>query len=514
VAAARRIDQGGARGLLLPTGALVVVALAPFWDFATSGLETGLIFAWLGLSALAVARLSDGSGGGRGQEPAWPAAVLVGLGPLVRPDLAIPAAALFAALLVLRARSVQHALALGAAAAALPLAYQVFRMGYFAALVPNTAIAKEGGAARWGQGLLYLFDFGGPYWLWLPLAVLGGEWLRELVPQLRARRWRSVALLALPPIGGITHAVYVVRVGGDFMHGRMLLPSLFALLLPVMATAVRLPVRTPRALFTPVALALWALVCALWLRPPYHQVGNGLGPHGIADERWFYVRFSGNAHPVTLADYDRTSWKRAGDALRLLAERERVVLPWPPDVLDVLQEEQRRLRAERERVVLPRPTDVLDILLQEQRRLPPGEWVPARVVLSVKNIGLLGYAAGPRVHVVDQLGLADPIAARIRLDSRGRPGHEKDLPGEWVVARFAAPEALPRSALTPESQRRVLDARAALECGPLRYLLPAVEGPLGWQEVARNLRAAAGLTAIRLPADPTEARGVLCGPTA
>ena len=44
---------------------------------------------------------------------------------------------------------------------------------------------------------------------------------------------------------------------------------------------------------------------------------------------------------MTLADYDRTSWKRAGDALRLLAERERVVLPWPPDVLDVLQEEQR-----------------------------------------------------------------------------------------------------------------------------------------------------------------------------
>ena len=238
---------------------------------------------------------------------------------------------------------------LGAAAAALPLAYQVFRMGYFAALVPNTAIAKEGGAARWGQGLLYLLDFGGPYWLWLPLVVLGREWLLELAPLLRARRWRGVALLALLPIGGIAHAVYVVRVGGDFMHGRMLLPSLFALLLPVMVTAIRRPARTPLALLTPWALVPWALVCALWLRPPYHQLGNGLGPHGIADERWFYVRLSGNPHPVTLADYDRTSWKRAGDALRLLAERERVVLPWPPDVLDVLQEEQRRLLAERER---------------------------------------------------------------------------------------------------------------------------------------------------------------------
>ena len=362
----------------------------------------------------------------------------------------------------------REVLALGAAAAALPLAYQVFRMGYFAALVPNTAIAKEGGAARWGQGLQYLLDFGGPYWLWLPLVVLGREWLLELAPLLRARRWRGVALLALPPIGGIAHAVYVVRVGGDFMHGRMLLPSLFALLLPVMATAIRRPARTPLALLTPWALVPWALVCALWLRPPYHQLGNGLGPHGIADERWFYVRLSGSPHPVTLADYDRASWKRAGDALRLLAERERVVLPWPPDVLDVLQEEQRRQLAERERVALPRPPDVLDVLQEEQRRLPPGDWVPARVVFSVKNIGLLGYAAGPRVHIVDQLGLADPIAARIKLDSRGRPGHEKDLPGEWVVARFTAPEALPRAALTPDSQRRVrgCSGRAAVRPAP------------------------------------------------
>ena len=75
VAAARSVDRGGARGLWLPSGAFVVVALAPFWDFATSGLETGLIFAWLGLSALAVARLSNSSGGSgqsrRGRRRSW-----------------------------------------------------------------------------------------------------------------------------------------------------------------------------------------------------------------------------------------------------------------------------------------------------------------------------------------------------------------------------------------------------------------------------------------------------------
>ncbi|MER3484798.1 MAG: hypothetical protein C4345_01265, partial [Chloroflexota bacterium] len=34
----------------VPLGAAVVAALPPMWDFATSGLETGLVFGWLGLA--------------------------------------------------------------------------------------------------------------------------------------------------------------------------------------------------------------------------------------------------------------------------------------------------------------------------------------------------------------------------------------------------------------------------------------------------------------------------------
>ena len=39
----------GRRGLLLPAGALVYIALPPARDFATSGLENGLVLAYLGL---------------------------------------------------------------------------------------------------------------------------------------------------------------------------------------------------------------------------------------------------------------------------------------------------------------------------------------------------------------------------------------------------------------------------------------------------------------------------------
>src|SRR5699024_2752372 len=38
----------------------------------------------------------------------------------------------------------------------------------------------------------------------------------------------------------LLHIVYVLRVGGDFMHGRMLLLPLFALLLPVFVLPLNL----------------------------------------------------------------------------------------------------------------------------------------------------------------------------------------------------------------------------------------------------------------------------------
>lgn len=57
---------------------------------------------------------------------------------------------------------------------------------------------------------------------------------------------RAVVLMAVPLVGAVLLAAYVVRVGGDFMHGRMLLPATFCLLLPVMA------IRVTKLTFVPV----------------------------------------------------------------------------------------------------------------------------------------------------------------------------------------------------------------------------------------------------------------------
>src|SRR5215472_182432 len=70
--------------LYLPLGAAVVVALPPFWDYATSGLEDSLTFCWLGLTWW----LLTGLGRGAGRRAVW-CALVAGLGWLVRPDLAL-----------------------------------------------------------------------------------------------------------------------------------------------------------------------------------------------------------------------------------------------------------------------------------------------------------------------------------------------------------------------------------------------------------------------------------------
>jgi arabinofuranosyltransferase len=490
---ARRL---GLEGFALPLGAVLFAAVPAGWDYVTSGLETGLTLGWLGLTFLCLCLIPPG---GRPSRPRLGgAAVLAGLGPLIRPDLAVFGGA-FVLVLLLRAgwrpRLLGAVLLAGAAA---PLAYQVFRMGYFGSLVPNTALAKEAGMAYWAQGLRYLVDFGAAYALWLPLVPVLLWGLVPLGTALRRRPdapgtpgWRSgaLALLLLPPAAALLHALYIVRVGGDFMHGRMLLPSLFGLLLPLAVAAGR---RWWQPLLPLAVLLPWAVVAGLWLRPPYFNAGpdppQSVGRQGIADERGFYVRLSRRPHPVTLADYGDAPWTRDGQALRRRAggaeagagDGERGLLTWQASGQGG-------------------PDRVGGAPL---RPLAPGVPPPVAVVAVRNNIGLTGYAAGPRVHIVDRLGLGDPLAARLYLARRGRPGHEKELPDVWAVARFGAPG--------PEDEPAAGAARSALACGDLEALLAAVTAPLDGGRFGENVRAAPRLTALRFPADPQAARAQLC----
>ena len=307
--------------VVVPIGIVVIAALPAYWDFLTSGLETGLIFGWLGLSYwLLVHRWLSRSAHAAPETP-WLAAAVIGLGPLVRPDLGL-VTLVFAWCLWRQSTWTRRTLASAVVAmVAAPVLWQVFRMGYYAAVVPNTALAKSAGSSAWGFGADYLSDFAGRYWLVLPLVVVAylvGRPLLHLAREVDERG--AVALVVGPPVAALLHAGYVVRIGGDFMHGRMLLPATMCALLPVMAAAVpvarRGAIDASRALVCLTVVVAWGSVVGVNVRPEPFSPPDNL----IADERAFYVLLAQfDENPVALDDFRRTSWYQAGYAQERLA---------------------------------------------------------------------------------------------------------------------------------------------------------------------------------------------------
>jgi arabinofuranosyltransferase len=366
---------------------------------------------------------------------------------------------------------------LGAVSAALPAVYEVFRAGYYGLLVPATALAKEAGVPRWDRGMTYLHDTVGAYWLWVPALLLALAALGLVRPRLarvgneasggdpdarRTRTWDragSVAVALVPVLGGVAMVLYVVRVGGDFMHARMLLPAIFCLLLPVMALPLRRITVLPLA-----ALLVWALLSGATMRTSYH----GISPYGIADERGFYLDLLGEPHPLTADDYRRHPYVAGG--AKLIAQA-------PGPVLAVQARGKGPAGPEWETIPLA-----------------PGE--PSGMVFL--NLGVAGALNPLDVRVSDTVGLAEPIAAHTTMVPDGRVGHDKNLPLAWFVAegRGHAPDD---RAVLPDD---VAAAGRALQCPALRELDASVHAPLTPQRFWANLVGAPERTALRFPRDP------------
>ncbi|MFE5332680.1 hypothetical protein ACFRCG_40500 [Embleya sp. NPDC056575] len=470
---------------LLPCGAAILLALPPTWDFATSGLETGLTTLWIAGCWWLLVRLAADPHTRPHPRPhthrAYGLAVLAGLGPTVRPELAIATLGFLTALALIHRPRPRRAAALTAAATALPLAYEIFRMGYYGVLLPLPAITKEAGASDWTRGWAYVRDLADPYHLWLPLLTLTALGATAVLttrrrtapttattpPGTRVRR----TLYATPVLCGLATLLYVVRVGGDFMHARMLLPGLFLLLLPIlMVPASRL------AIPAVAALAAWALLCASALRVPYDRIG----PAGIADERGFYTSVLGVANPVTADTFIDG-------------------FPGFPTVVRGPRPGYRHTLVDRS------PTHTLNAPLRPD--------VAAPIVAMWPSLGMLGAAVPLTGVALDDLGLAYPLAAHVRLSTRGRPGHEKQIDPAWVLAQYADPAAPPPPGIDPI---RIAAARYTLTCGDtnrgrLKELLDSTHAPLTRHRFVANLTGAVRRTSFRFPNDPIAAARQICG---
>jgi arabinofuranosyltransferase len=485
-AAVARLGARHDEGTVLPLGLLVVSVVAGVWEFATSGLEMSMVFLWLGVSFLLLVRVEARRSG------AVRCAVVFGLGTLIRPELLLASVVLMAALVTLMASPewssasgrVRRCLAPIGAALALPVAYELFRMAYYALLVPSTALAKAAGSSWWSQGATYLWNFVAPYTLWIPMALAF-----VLVAARMANWWRAgdrsgVLVLCTPVVVGVVQAVYVVGIGGDYMHARLLLPAFFALCLPVYAG-----VRSLRgALVVPaVAIGVWSVVCLGWLRfvPP---VEHALTPQTvfISNERDSWVAATGSPHPVTAADYARALSGRAG---RVLARAARAVPPGHQEIL-----------------VVTNPFAPIDPATAVPARSP----LPFTLAVNLPAIGVIGYLAGPDVYVYDSFSLANPIGSHTTVLRHARPGHEKLIGPSWMLGRFGVPGTTAVSG--GPSAASVVAARAALRCDPLHAYLVAVTAPLTVGRMLSNMGASLGFTTMQFSADPVVAVTQLCGP--
>ena len=261
--------------------------------------------------------------------------------------------------------------------------YHLFRWFYYDAFLPNTFYAKAGSDAYWDAGIKYFVHF----WHYSPILLIACVgWLVMIAV---SRKFRAQALGSARRIVMLAQAalltLYVIRLGGDFMAFRFLLPVMVILVL-LLNDSLSYIIHS-RKQSASIGMILLIVTVILVIIPIKAPQGDGY----IADERQVYDLY----HPAYRALFDEPTehkWYRQGLELKAL---------------------------------------------QLQTSYP--------ISVGDGNIGYLGYAAGPKVTIVDIYGLVDRQTAHNwgAVSTRGRPGHERKLTLQMAIDRNVTIYATP-----------------------------------------------------------------------
>lgn len=510
---AARLWGGTGSALMLPAGAFVYIAVPPARDYATSGLESSLVIFWMALLWWWMIRWSQAE---RVRLASFFGLVFTaGLAPLIRPEMTLVGALallmiFFAPLPQTRLKPITLRAIVVTVAGVVPVAYQIWRMGYYGLPYPNTAVAKDAGGAKWGQGMVYLWNLVGPYWLLIPLVLLAVAgvvaWrqyraddgpgrhaagvdsssdtsVRGRLKSLRTWLRTPAAVVALMLGSGLLLTVYEIRVGGDFMHGRMLLPQLFALLLPVMVVPVRMPRRNPLGenAFRRVDWAFVVIVAA-WIgtvgwalfacNTTAIKTGTKISSTGIVDERVYYVLNTGHDHPIRAEDY--LDYPR----MRAMVE-------------DIAETPNGGL-------LLNSPSFMFWYVAPPPQPIPDGGYGHTVYFL---NLGMTSMNVPLDVRVIDQMGLAYPLAAHTDRLVDGRIGHDKSLYPDWVIVDAGMVDQKPWMPWFLD-EKWVQRARVALSCPQTQDLLASTRAPLTFDRWRHNLQQSLGFAKYRIDRVP------------
>jgi arabinofuranosyltransferase len=254
------------------------------------------------------------------------------------------------------------------------LLWELFSLFYYGFPFPNTYYAKLGSGIPTSE----LIPQGFVYFLDsfqrdpLTLTVIAAALLLSL--------WRGGTRERLLALGSLLYLAYVLSIGGDFMSGRFLTAPLLISILLLMRLLTNLaPTWKYAAIGAVVLLGLFAspptfLIDLNQPRFTEHDLQTG-----INDERAYYYPISGllNYRPGRDIPFSGEGWVEHGKALR----------------------------------------------------------ESGKSVVDEKNVGYIGYFAGPRVFIVDRYALCDPLLARLptQWSSGWRIGHyERTLPEGYL----------------------------------------------------------------------------------
>ncbi len=250
--------------------------------------------------------------------------------------------------------------------------YEIFRMGYYANIFPNPFYTKTGAGSYFSQGLLYLKDFseGSLFLIVLVIVIMG------LIFNFKKDSFNSRFLIFF---SGFLHGFFVIRGGGDFMHGRFLLPAYILISISGIGIFDFLFKKNKKMKAVGLVISILLFFISLSILPVQKR-GKYYNDGGISDERFAYYKNR------VLTDLDQLykedlifMWKSLGEKYHYLYTRSKV-----------------------------------------------------KINIAYKNIGFLGFYAGPQVYVIDKLGLTDPIVSRLKIKARRRPGHEKYAPFAYL----------------------------------------------------------------------------------
>jgi len=278
-----RQHVAGARAPFVPLAALLAAAHPDWQVYATSGLETSMFTFLATLGYALVVRDAWGPRGAAG------AGLAFALAALARPDGPIFPAVAMAWMLWSRRPRLPSLAAFAAAFLAVWLPWMVWRIAYYGDVFPNTYYAKSAYLAWWSQGWIYARLYFERYWvlaLAIPLAavalVTARGRSREATSPIDADA-SATRELVLALGMGLAYTAYVMRVGGDFMYARLLIPTA-----PFLMIALE---RTLELALARRAVWQWAAsagaVAALALTPiPLHDAEI---EHGVVDEHRVYT---------------------------------------------------------------------------------------------------------------------------------------------------------------------------------------------------------------------------------